>query len=298
MVKKIKFHEVIYSRKQIPCLDSSEPIFIKNQNPNWRELQAYVEIYRKKLYIEDELTGVLSPKFSIKSKIKVSEFINFIENSSNADVYFINPCPQNSLYSLNSWVHGEALHPGLLKVAKELLFSIGSKIQINEKIRQGPDVLCYCNFWAGNHKFWNEYVGGVLLPIVEFLEKKSDEVVYKKLHAKTLHTENAVFLPFIVERLFSTFLQQRADIVFKPWKHHKNDILNKYCTTEFERIISEAMINFFFNNEPTSAAVSGQTANVMELSLKLKVGHDQCSRQIVSHSHSGKKSVTNLISLN
>jgi hypothetical protein len=75
------------------------------------------------------------------------------------------------------------------------------------------------------------------MPIVEFIEGSFGFDLASKVTSDTNHTEQAPFLPFIIERLFSTFLQSRPDIVATSWKHCVGDIVDKYCLNEFERIL-------------------------------------------------------------
>jgi hypothetical protein len=232
-----KIFEVVFSHSASPCLDEAEPFFINNLNPGWRELQAYAEIYRHQEYKSADFVGVFSPKFTLKSKISVKDFRKFVQNYPKSDVIFINPFPQIAYRSLNTWMQGELAHPGLVNLAKDLLVKVGlNNLNLMEK-RQGPDILCYCNFWVGTPKFWDDYVGGVLMPIVEFIEGSFGFDLASKVTSDTNHTEQAPFLPFIIERLFSTFLQSRPDIVATSWKHCVGDIVDKYCLNEFERIL-------------------------------------------------------------
>ncbi len=53
--------------------------------------------------------------------------------------------------------------------------------------RHGPATLCYCNFWVGNERFWEEYVGGFLIPIAEFLESNPDHPVSRSVLETTKH---------------------------------------------------------------------------------------------------------------
>jgi len=52
----------------------------------------------------------------------------------------------------------------------------------------------------------------VLNPIAYFLESEADEQFVNEINQKTQHTSECGFLPFITERLFSTFLSSNPQI--------------------------------------------------------------------------------------
>ena len=284
----IKILEVVFSPSASPRLDGAAPFFIDNLNPGWRELQAYAEIYRSGDYKTADLVGVFSPKFSIKAGISVDEFRKFVRKSPAGDVFFINPFPQIAYRSLNVWMQGELAHPGLVNLAKELLSVVGVHCPVEPDVRQGPDILCYCNFWAGTPKFWEEYVGGVLMPIVEFLEVEHDSGLVSHIMSDTAHTVPAPFIPFIVERLFTAFIQSRPSIVSKAWKHDMRDIIENFCLNDFERIMVQGMAEEIdLLDLEGSQAFSSRIRHRMWLNSMLAQQHHDDYYQFVPHPHSG-----------
>ncbi len=286
---RTKVFEVLFSPTASPCLDETVPFFVDNLNPGWRELQAYAEIYRREEYKTADLVGVFSPKFTMKTGISVIEFKRFIQKSSAADVYFINPYPQIAYRSLNAWMQGEIAHPGLIDLANELLNHIGLDYQMLMERRQGPNILCYCNFWVGTPKFWEEYVGGVLMPIVELLESGGEPALIYKILSEAKYVDAAPFLPFIVERLFSTFLQSRSNIMAMAWKHGIDVIIDKCCLNDFERIqVREMAKEIEALDSEGWAAFSPEIIRRMWLNSKLWQQHNEDFYQFVPHPHSGR----------
>lgn len=284
-----KIFEVVFSPSESTSLDEAVPFYVDNLNPGWRELQAYAEIYRQEKYKTAEVVGVFSPKFAMKAGISVHEFQKFIQNSPSGDVYFINPYPQIAYRSLNVWMQGELAHPGLIDLTKELLNHLNLDYQLLMEKRQGPNILCYCNFWAGTPSFWEKYVGGVLMPIVNFLEGHSESNLVRKLTSKTKYVDPAPFLPFIVERLFSTFLQSTSDIVGVAWKHGIEDIIGKYCLNNFERIMVEGLVEEIDHlDSKGDSAFLPEVYSRMWLNSKLWQQHNDDYYQFVPHPHSGR----------
>jgi hypothetical protein len=189
-------------------------------------------MYRTGLHRRQALTGLFSPRFRTKTKITGVEFIAFVEADPGADVYMINPNPHFAYLTYNVWMQGAWAHPGIMGPAQALLNASGIDWNLAETPRHGPDTMCYSNFWIGSEKFWDDYVGGILIPIAEFLEAEPESDVARAVMTNTRHYEPTPFLPFIVERLFSTYLSLKRPSV-RPY------LLDPVasCVNEFDRDI-------------------------------------------------------------
>ena len=109
------------------------------------------------------------------------------------------------------WTQGEWFHPGIVDRAQELVDAVGVPLDIRTAGRHGAATLCYSNYWVANERFWDAYVGGVLVPIAELVEGQPESPVVRRVMEETLHTTPAPFLPFIAERLFTTFLAEHRE---------------------------------------------------------------------------------------
>lgn len=201
-----------------------------NSRAAWREFRILVDFWRRGDHQGKDKIGIFSPKFGMKTKVSAQRFIEFSEASA-ADVCFINPFPQIRYYSYNVWMQGEANHPGLMARAQALLDASGVAIDVSSTPRNDARTLCYSNFWVGSEQFWDEYVGGVLEPIARFLESNPTSEVSRSVLDATWHSDPAPFLPFIVERLFSTFLAIRRDISARAYPI---DDPEPYCASAYE----------------------------------------------------------------
>jgi hypothetical protein len=264
MYYNIKIFEPIYKKNQILSeLFFSPLIRDNNSRSQWREFKILVDIYRDGRYLENDFVGVFSPKFNLKCKITASQFIEFVHDNPNRDVYFINPFPQIPYWSYNVWMQGEFAHRGLCHVAQKLLDVCGINVRINDIPRHGPDILLYSNFWVGSSKFWKSYVGKWLVPIADFLEANPDHAISLAVMQQTTHTNPAPFLPFIIERLFSTFLSVNKDCNFISYKFD-DDKLRSYCVTSFETVIYENM-----REQINSADISNQFSPELISNMKI-----------------------------
>ncbi|AEI76562.1 hypothetical protein CNE_1c12070 [Cupriavidus necator N-1] len=208
-----------------------------NSHAAWREVRILVDFYRRGDH-RNGSTGIFSPKFGLKTKVSGEQFLQFVREQRDADVWIINPFPTIAYYSYNVWMQGEINHPGLTERAQGLLDSCGIGWDLARVPRQTNAVLCYSNFWVGTSAFWEGYVGGVLDPIARYLEASPDTPVAKAVMGDTWHTDAAPFLPFIVERLFSTYLSLQPSVRIASYPIES--ILD-YCLTDFERELVERM---------------------------------------------------------
>jgi hypothetical protein len=217
-VLDVAIYEILYDRAQV----LSDAAFIEhrvnNYQPEWREFRHVIDFYRSGNYLKHDLVGLFSPKFNLKSKISGAQFIEFCQASGSVDVAFINPFPQVEYIYFNVWEQGECWHPGLMDIANKLLSASGFDLDVKNFKRQTASEILFSNFWVGTPRFWEMYVGGFLNPIAQFLESNVDKELINELNMQTYHSSECGFLPFIVERLFSTYLTLAPNInsIFYP----------------------------------------------------------------------------------
>jgi hypothetical protein len=207
-----------------------------NTRSAWREFSILVDFYRRGDHLKHRKTGIFSPKFGLKSKLRGEDFLAFARDNPDSDVCIINAFPSIPYWSLNVWMQGEGVHPGLTQTAQNLLDAVGLQWDLSKVERQGHGIVCYSNFWVGSPHFWDAYVGGVLVPIADFLEANPRHPAAIAVMEDTDHTERAPFLPFIIERLFSTFLTFHPEIKVAAYPVGSDHALD-YCLTDFERDI-------------------------------------------------------------
>mgnify|MGYP006184448895 CR=1 FL=1 len=220
----------------------AEPLFLPlplaNNDFAWREFRIYVDFYRQGRHRGPGRCGIFSPKFHLKSKIQTSQFFDFCLSHEEADVCFLNPFPQVRYLAYNVWGQGEPWHPGLMQAAQSLMDAVGIPWKMACIPRHDERFLAFSNFWVANEKFWNAYVGGVLIPIADFLQQQPDHPAAALVMQDTYHTDQAPFLPFIIERLFSTFISLHPEFGCKSYPI--SDI-RPYCLNEEEWKIVTAM---------------------------------------------------------
>lgn len=224
-----------------------EPIYINGQTINqasflpyfhvsnkyysrWREFRIHIEMYRSRFYERHLFTGLFSPKFELKTRIKGKDFIEFCMCNPDADVVLINPFPHLAYMSFNVWSHAEACHTGIVKIAQQLLSDASIKLVLDIDARHDSSVLSYSSFWCGTRSFWHSFVGEILNPLAIFLEANPNAPSVQNAMQETLHADPAPFLPFITERLFTTYISQKPDLTIASYPLNPYD----YCLHEME----------------------------------------------------------------
>jgi hypothetical protein len=240
-MRKYGMYEPLYQPGQQLSSDAFLPLEIRdNRAAAWREFRMLVDLYRSGVHLKHAATGLFSPKFTLKSRVSAEQFTAFVDAQPDCDVWFINPFPQLAYWSFNVWMQGEHAHPGLRQAAQALLDASGIDWQLNDVPRQGHGTLSYCNFWVGSPRFWDAYVGQVLVPIADFLENNADHPAARAVMLDTTHTDPAPFLPFIVERLFSTYLSLTPQCKVASYAISCEQVAD-YCIDDFERLLVRNM---------------------------------------------------------
>jgi hypothetical protein len=238
----ITIHEPLWRTGQRLTESAFLPLpILDNSCAAWREFRILVDFYRRGDHLKSGMTGIFSPKFRHKTRISGSAFIEFVQQHSDADVCMINPFPMLPYYSYNVWMQGEATHPGLVQRAQALLDVAGIGWDLSLTPRQNHRTLLYSNFWVGTPAFWTLYVGGVLNPVASFLENHPESDVARSVLQETSYLVEAPFLPFIVERLFSTYLSLHPEIRVVPYPMDEKAILDS-CLTDFQRTVVAHMM--------------------------------------------------------
>jgi len=241
MSKTVAVFEPIYSPDQtLTCAEFLPLVRADNSRPQWREFKILIDMYRNGDYLRHDYTGLFSPKFTLKSKISGTTFLEFVQRHSDSDICFINPFPQLAYWSYNVWMQGEQAHPGLMQAAQALLDASGVKMKLRDTPRHGPESLAYCNFWVGSQRFWEEYVGRALLPIADFLEANPSHGAALVVMTDTMHTDPAPYLPFIVERLFSSYISLYPELPRSAYAFSAQEVRD-YCINDFERLLFDRM---------------------------------------------------------
>jgi hypothetical protein len=181
-------------------------------------------MHEKGMHHEADYTGLLSWKFNEKTNIAGSEFIEFIKKNPGHDVYFINPLPFliNAYAFRNVWYQGDFYHPGLLDFMQRIMNDLDYGIDL-KGLTNDESTTLFCNYWVGNEIFWDRYMG-FTKPIYDYLSTRLDESKKEFISRIADRIIGTNHIPFIFERLFSTFLSSRRDIRYLNYRYSEENL--------------------------------------------------------------------------
>lgn len=204
---KTKIHQIFYRESQKDFLD---PAFLPYNNegksyPYNFEYAVFFDLYKKTDWSHTDLLGTVSWKFQQKTGLTGQVFLDNINANPGYDVYFVNPFPELCIYR-SVWDHGEEFHPRLKEITGKLFQACGYDTRLLEH-ETPPNLTAYCNYWVGSKNFWDEYIA-FLTPIWEYAHQ-GNEPLSLELRKMADPFIKAPYLPFLFERLFSTFLTKK-----------------------------------------------------------------------------------------
>jgi hypothetical protein len=155
--------------------------------------------------------GVLSWKFEVKCHVSLHQFQREAEQllAEGADCVFINPMIGAEAVFSNVWEQGVACgHTGIEKMVPFLIERLYLR---PADLFMPSDIFAFCNFFVARKKFWCryfDYVDSVLADLR--LDARQGGATGKLAEGPSYYSKNPSYTmtPFIVERLFSSFLPQ------------------------------------------------------------------------------------------
>lgn len=238
----IGIYQPIYKPELIGRLDRGfTPLdWLSNPAPAFRELVLHRHIAVNKIHARHELTGLLSPKFFSKTKLRSQEVYNWIADNPGHDIYLINGFPYIPYANYNLIERSTLLHnPRFEKWVRFASSSIGLKLP-EILPRQTNANLCVCNYWIASESFWEDLLRDVITPLFELVDGRQgvDELLgYHKYSAP-----NPVYnLTIVYERLMDHYIaQKRVKALYFPWTGRR--VLELDCFRPSIRSYLETMI--------------------------------------------------------
>jgi hypothetical protein len=170
----------------------------------------------KRIWVEqskaDDPWGLISWKFQHKSLVSVDEFVDFAAASltAGADCVFINPMIGNEALYYSVWEQGtDCGHAGLDKIIAFLNKNVGPRMAAP----MGTESFAFCNYFVATPRFWNDYfkfVDGALSSLEAEVLNRSEVGKAYSGSASYARAPNTSMRPFVIERLFSSFVVQKS----------------------------------------------------------------------------------------
>ncbi len=208
----VRIHQIFYDDAQRPSLDSAFTPYDNRANPSpeWREYHVFRTEWLAARCREGDVTGYLSWKFGAKTGLRGRTFATFIARHPGYDVYFAHPYRVEPQAFTNIWQQAEIHHPGILGLTQRIFDAVGVNVNL-ATLEQPREQVLFCNYWAGTRRFWDAYMAfcePVYRHICEGLDESDRQLAWSRADREI----DAPYVPFIMERLFSTLLAVRPDI--------------------------------------------------------------------------------------
>ena len=222
-----KIFQICFEDRQIPLVDPLLTPFdnTSNEKPELREFHSFNRIIDEGFADDLDAWGVFGPRWQSKMRYEANTIKDAVDNNDGYDVYIFNHARVQNALTANVWEQGDYFHPGIKQVVRSAFIAGGYDTNALDNVM--TDSTCYCSYFVATKAFWLEYIA-FLKDIKKHLEALTgeDAEIYHG-SANYSRDPNLNMFPFIVERLFSTFLQMKEYKVYsQPYDYsvYKNQI--------------------------------------------------------------------------
>jgi len=179
---------------------------VANERPDWFEYWPIRKFLLNETLDESAFYGFLSPKFKLKTGLTagvVREFV--LASDSTTDVVLFSPSIHNSAYHLNVFEHGDAEHPGLKNVARELFERLSLPSDLDALVSDSRNTV-HSNFFIAKPRFWRAWLA--INEKLFALAEKPGDTLGELLRAPTPYRGdfNVQMKIFIMERMATWLL--------------------------------------------------------------------------------------------
>jgi hypothetical protein len=129
-----------------------------NERPDWYEYWPIRKFLQTEPLDENAFYGFLSPKFKLKTNLSAADVVQFIGDSDPAtDVALFSPSIHNSAFYLNVFEHGNAEHPGLMRVAQDFFARLNYPRPPESLVTDSRNTV-HSNYFIAKPRFWRAWL--------------------------------------------------------------------------------------------------------------------------------------------
>lgn len=218
MEQSVGIYQPFYKPALIERLDPGFiPLdWLANPAPPLRELEIHRHIAAQQLYQRHELTGLFSPKFFAKTKLRSQEVRDWIANNPGHDVYLINAAPYVPYVNYNfvergNTVHGAGFESRLRSCCGDIGFDLPEEFSRQTNANQ-----CNCNCWIASAAFWTDWTRDVVAPIFELIAGRPE--AWGIGESRYVTSSPVARIVYIYERLVDYYVaQKKIDAIYFAW---------------------------------------------------------------------------------
>jgi hypothetical protein len=129
-----------------------------NERPDWYEYWPIRRFLLTEALDENAFYGFLSPKFKLKTNLSAADVVNFVQGcDAGTDVALFSPSIHNSAFYLNVFEHGDAEHPGLMRIAQDFFARINTSQPPQSLISDSRNTV-HSNYFIAKPRFWRAWL--------------------------------------------------------------------------------------------------------------------------------------------
>lgn len=207
-IKAIKIFQIYYDQKTRAQID---PAFIPLDNtdnirPDWVEYWPIRRILSSQTFDDDDYLGFLSPKFSLKTGLSGVQVMDIVRQGDDEVISFSPFFDQGAIHA-NPFAQGEANHPGLLEVMRQVLEMLGVDID-PETIICDQTTTIFSNYFVARYSFWKKWFG-YIERIIAVCEGPDCELKNLLMQAtKYGNSSEYAMKVFVLERMVTVVLEE------------------------------------------------------------------------------------------
>lgn len=211
----------------------------QNTAPGEREYALMKQIHAAQGQ-DPEPWGLISWRFSHKCQVSPEAFIAFAQAAldSGKECAFINPMIGSESIYLNVWQQGAQWSPKLRAIAEFLRDTEG----LDLNVMMGRQHFAFCNYFVAKPAFWRDW-----FEYVDRMLARLESEARSRTNIGSCYTEPAGYVrdagvtmkPFVVERLFSSFLMTRPPESVSAFEYEPRIYVEK-----FGRRLGQVLLNF------------------------------------------------------
>lgn len=187
-----------------------EPEFIPLESGNsghWDSLEcaSIHRVLKAKKFTKDEYIGFFCPLFGLKTGLTGHQVRTVLAHAENEVVSFSSSFEQIASYP-NSFIQGESMHPGLLRIAQDFLSEIDVGVDLSNLVQDQTRII-FRNYFVAKYDFWLEWME--LTERLLYLSEDQGTELGRRLNSFAPHhgVNEYPMKDFIFERMVSVLLE-------------------------------------------------------------------------------------------
>jgi hypothetical protein len=217
-------YQILYDESQRASLSTSTTWYDNSDATNQPCLENHViaDLVMSGAHLQADYFGVLSWAFERKRAVRIDKLLPMVDGLY--DVYAFD----NMHKQPNVWTKAETWHKGIIKAAREAFFEM-ERAEIVVQFDQVRTPNIYSNAFIARREIYEDYVTTWLIPFMTALahlesaqtECKGYTSLKRKQGVTSEHLQRVTgypyytLMPFICERLFSTYLAFNTHLTLK-----------------------------------------------------------------------------------